>query len=289
MCESPDLTACVESCSGSTRIWRPNRPRTDVDFSECLPPSCPRRLHALETHAVCGYPYHIAWDVSRASQGYCKTNHGFEPAATCWHHQPYRHARIARPQEISRHHGPSSTVKQLRKEIEWKNYQRTTMNIAWVSCMTLRVVFHHHHMQGSNLRHVKCTTMYIQTSSMMTTSWPKRLPLCIEKEGRLLFDQDAHEMETLVRKVFSCLCLNGNRHLARPDSFQLETWALTGTAARQQQQSTVAEIIRISRITTNSNRYRNSSNGHKNPSNRRNTQKQHLQNSDHNLTKKPRK
>ena len=57
------------------------------------------------------------------------------------------------------------------------------------SCMTLRAVFHHH-MQGSNLRHVKCATMYIQTSSMMTASWPKRLPLCIEKEGRLLFDQD---------------------------------------------------------------------------------------------------
>ena len=54
------------------------------------------------------------------------------------------------------------------------------MNIAWVSCMTLRAVFH---IQGSNLRHVKCATMYIQTSSMLTASWPKRLPLCIDQKS----------------------------------------------------------------------------------------------------------
>ena len=45
-----------ELCSESTRISRPNRPRTDVGLSVCLPPSCPRRLHALETPAARGYP-----------------------------------------------------------------------------------------------------------------------------------------------------------------------------------------------------------------------------------------
>ena len=40
-------------------------------------------------------------------------------------------------------------------------------------------------------------------------------------------------MEAVVRKVFSCLCLNGNRHLARPGSFQLETWILRHFSKQQ--------------------------------------------------------